>query len=330
MLNIKHLVKAKQLSPEDVAYCLEKAEGFEKHLKKNPISRLNNLKRVVVGSVFCEESTRTRFCLERAAYNLGANVIGSENAAIFSAMAPGKEESLEDTIMVISGAKSPHLRCVDMIILRHPQIGAAEKAAKVSGVPVINAGDAKHHPTQALTDLLAFLKFLGRLNDLKIAFVGDLLNSRIITDDVELLSHYPGFTPIFVSPKGLGINDQLRSFLTDKRISFYETEDIKEVICDCHAGYIVRLQKNRDIPEDLISAYQENRDNYALTKEVYKMTEKTETLFFHPMPVSSTEQEIRPEVAKLPRNKMYEQADLKIPIGMVVLDELWQNFKAGH
>jgi len=329
MGQIQHLIKATQLSLEDINEWLQKAESFEKKLKEEP-EKLNELERIVVGSIFCEESTRTRFCLERAAHNLRASVIGTENAAIFSAMAPGKEESLEDTIKVISGFQSHHLRLVDIIILRHPEIGAAEKAAKVSGVPLINAGDGKYHPTQTLTDLLAFLKFLGRLNDLTVAFVGDLLNSRIIEEDVILFSYFPGFRPIFVSPPGLGIEERLRSFLVQRGIKFDETDDIREVICDCDAGYIVRVQKNRIKDPEQLSVYQKNRDNVAVTQEVYDMTEKRGTLFFHPMPVSSVEKEIRPEVVDLLRVKMYQQANLKVLIGMVALTELWRTYKATH
>lgn len=328
-MQIQHLVNAKQLSVEVVNKWLEKAKIFEDALKKN-LGGLNELEGVIVGSVFCEESTRTRFCLERAAYNLKARVIGSENAAIFSAMAPGKEESLEDTIKVLSGFQTPYLRPVDMIILRHEGKGAAEVAAQVSGVPIINAGDGDYHPTQVLTDLSAFLKFLGRLNDLTIAFVGDLLNSRIIEEEVILLSRYPGFRPIFVSPSVLGIKERLRSFLIQEGIEFEETDDIRKVICGCDAGYIVRVQKNHIKDPEQLLVYQNNRDSFAVTQEIYDMTEKRGTLFFHPMPVSSVEKEIRPEVTDLPRIKMYRQALRKILIGMVVLTELWQTYKATH
>lgn len=329
MGQIKHLIKAEQLSPKEVQDWLQKSEEFETRLKEEP-EKLNDLEGVVVGSVFCEESTRTRFCLERAAHNLRARVIDSENAAIFSAMAPGKEESLEDTIKVLSGFQSPYLRPVDIIILRHPGHGAAEEAAKVSGVPLINAGDGDYHPTQSLTDLLAFLKFLGRSNNLTIAFVGDLLNSRIIEEDIILLSYCSGFRPIFVSPKGLEVKDRVKTYLNRKNIPFHETDNIKEVIGECDAGYIVRVQKNHIKDEHLILAYQKNKDNFALTQEVYDMTEKRGTLFFHPMPVSSIEKEIRPEVADLDRVKMYQQATLKILIGMVALTELWRTYKATH
>jgi len=329
MGQIQNLIKAEQLSVEDVNDWLKKAEDFENQLKEKP-GELNELEGVVVGSIFCEESTRTRFCLERAAHNLKAGVIGTENAAIFSAMAPGKEESLEDTIKVLSGSQTPYLRPIDIIILRHPEHGAAEMAAKISRVPVINAGDGDYHPTQALTDLLAFLKSLGRLNNLTIAFVGDLLNSRIIEEDVILLSRYRDFRPIFVSPSGLGIKERLKSFLIRRGIEPEETDDIRKVICDCDAGYIVRVQKNHIKDPGQLLIYQKNRDNVAVTQEIYDMTEKKGTLFFHPMPVSSVEKEIRPEVANLPRIKMYQQATLKILIGMVALTELWRTYKATH
>jgi len=119
-----------------------------------------------MASLFYEPSTRTRLSFESAMQKLGGTVIGTENAREFSSAAKG--ESLEDSIRVIS-------RYCDLVVIRHNEEGAAKKASEISNVPIINAGDGKgQHPTQALLDVYTIYKELGRLENLKIAMVGDL------------------------------------------------------------------------------------------------------------------------------------------------------------
>ncbi len=325
MEKIHHLIKAEQLTPPIIGWIFQKAEEFEKKLQQKAGS-LENLKGATVCSLFYEESTRTRFSFERAVYNLGGTVISTENAAQFSAA--NKGESLEHTIKIISGAGLPHGRYADIIILRHPETGAAQKAALVSKVPVINAGDGSgEHPSQALLDAYTFKKLLGRLEKFNICFVGDLKFSRVIGSDAILLSQYPGIKMFFVSPKGFGIKDELRSSLQKKNIAFEETDDIKKVIEKSDIGYIVRVQKNRVADQALLEEYRQNKDNFAVTEEVYRMSEKRGTFFCHPMPVDEREKEIRPEVENLPRIKMFEQAGYGIPVRMALLDLIWQNQK---
>lgn len=326
MGNLYHLTKASQLTPEILRKIFQKAERFEKYLAEGT-KKLDDLKGITVCNFFGEESTRTRFSFERAAYLLGANVIGSENALQFSSV--HKKESLEHTIKVISGIAIPHLRYADIIILRHPDIGAAKKAARVSGVPIINAGDGSgEHPTQAALDAYTFKKLLGRLDNFSIAFVGDLRFSRVIGSDAILLSQFPGIKMFFVSPKGFEIKEELRSHLHQKRVEFEETDDIKKVVSRCDIAYIVRVQKNRlgnvKDKKNLLKEYQETKDNFVVTKEIYEMSEKKGTFFCHPMPVDEEEQEIRLEVENLPRIKMFEQAGYGVPVRMAILTEVWR------
>lgn len=322
MERIYHLVKTEQLTPSIIKSYFDLANRFEVNLKEG-VRTLDDLKGTIVCSLFFEESTRTRFSFERAAHLLGGNVIGTEDATRFSSAHKG--ESLEHTIKVISNPDNPHLRYADIIVLRHPEIGAAERAAKVSGVPIINAGDgAGEHPTQALLDAYTFKKLLGRLDRFTIAFVGDLKFSRVIGSNAILLSQYPGIKMFFVAPKGFEIRKELRSYLLQKKVEFEETNDIKKVVCGCEIVYVVRVQKNRIKDKKHLSAYQKNRDNFAVTPEVYEMSEKKGTFFCHPMPVDQKEKEIRPEVENLPRVKMIEQAGNGVPIRMAILYEAWR------
>jgi len=322
---LHHLIKAEQLTPAIVTELLTEAENFNQSLKSG-VRHFENLKGVTICSLFYEESTRTRFSFERAALLLGANVISTEDAAQFSSAAKG--ESLEHTIKVISGAAQGHLRYADIIILRHPENGAAERAARVSGVPIINAGSGSdEHPTQALLDAYTFEKLLKRFDHFAISFVGDLKFSRVVNSEALLLSQYPGVKMFFVAPKGLEIRPQLKSCLSQKGVEFREASDIREVVQESDICYVVRVQKKRIEDRELLLAYQRNRDRFAVTEEVYEMSEERGTFFCHPMPVDEEEQEIRQEVENLPRVRMLEQAGYGVPVRMAILARVWQNQK---
>ena len=130
-------------------------------------------------------------------HRLGGQVLSAENATRASSAAKG--ESLEDAIRVIGGY-------VDGIVLRHPEVGAAERAAAVATVPVINAGDGPgHHPTQALLDLFTIKKELGRLDHLRVGLAGDLRNGRTVRSLALLLSRFPGNELVMISPPALGM-----------------------------------------------------------------------------------------------------------------------------
>jgi len=331
MEKLYHLTGTEQLTPSVIERLLKRTERYENYLKKGE-RNLDELSGVTICSLFFEESTRTRFSLERAAHRLSANVISTENAARFSAAAPGKEESLEHTIEVISGIAVPHLRLADIIVIRHPEIGAAERAAKVSGVPIISGGDGSHHPFQVIKDLYTFKKILGRLSDFVIPFSGDLRFSRIIRDLAVTLSQYPRIKMIFVAPRGFEIGEELRSHLRQKGIEFEEVDNIGKAVCQSDIAYIVRVQKNRMRTKKpwawiknrwLLWQYHRNRDKFAVTKEIYDLSEEKGTIFCHPMPVDKEEREIRPEVENLPRVKMLEEAGNGVPVGMAILIEVW-------
>ena len=325
MEKLHHLIKAAQLTPAIVTELLTEAEDFNQSLKAG-VRHFENLKGVTICSLFYEESTRTRFSFERAAFLLGANAISTENAAQFSSAAKG--ESLEHTIEVISGAAQGHLRYADIIVLRHPENGAADRAAGVSGVPIVNAGSGSdEHPTQALLDAYTFQKLLGRLDHFTISFVGDLKFSRVINSDAFLLSQYPGVKMFFVAPEGLEIRPDLKSHLSRKGVEFKEASDIREVVQESDICYVVRVQKNRIKDREFLLAYQRNRDKFAVTEEVYEMSEQKGTFFCHPMPVDEEEQEIRQEVENLPRVRMLEQAGYGVPVRMAILARVWQNQK---
>ena len=164
-MKLKHVIESQQFSRQDLEYIFETANKMEKLSIQETV-----LKNKILITLFYEPSTRTRLSFEAAMIKLGGSVISTENAASFSSAAKG--ETIEDTIRVLNGYG-------DVIVIRHPENGAAAKASRVSDIPVINAGDGTgQHPTQSLLDLYTIKKELGHIDDLRIAMVGDLANGR--------------------------------------------------------------------------------------------------------------------------------------------------------
>ncbi len=335
------LTKSEDLSLSTIEKLFKITEFYEERLKKKVFERIpfpRDLDGVRVGVVFLEESTRTYTTFEMAASELGANVMGLPLAKVFSAFA--KEEALIHAIQFWSGAGISYLRLVDLLVLRHFEVDAAERAARFSKVPIINAGTGGEdgdHPTQGLLDNYAFRKFLGKSDSLSIAFMGDVRFSRIICSELPIMHLlYPNLKVYIISPEGFGLNARARNYLLQNNIPFEELRDSKEIINKCQICYVLRVQKNRleDLvnrhlldkkeAERLLGQYQKNRDNYAVTEELYEISEKGGTIFCHPGPISEVEQEIRPEVEGLPRVKFLQQWAYGLPMRMAILTESWK------
>src|SRR3989344_9532098 len=157
-MRIKHLLQAQDLDKDAILALFQKAEELRTAHDKPLQGR-------ILATLFYEPSTRTRLSFESAMLKLGGNVISTENAREFSSAIKG--ESITDTIRIVSEYS-------DCIVIRHYQEGTAEKASKVSNIPIINAGDGQgQHPTQALLDLYTIFRELGRLDNLKIVIIGD-------------------------------------------------------------------------------------------------------------------------------------------------------------
>ena len=184
----------------------------------------NDLKNKILTNLFYEPSTRTSSSFYSAMVRQGGSVIPINNVKFSSAI---KGESLEDTVMTM-GTMS------DCIVLRHPITGSVSKAANVSQVPIINAGDGEgEHPTQTLLDgFTIFYNNKESIDDLRITMIGDLKNGRTVKSLVKLLSRYSGNHFNFVSPKELSFP---KEFLPKKS---YQTSNINEVISETDVLYL--------------------------------------------------------------------------------------------
>ncbi|MFA6394164.1 MAG: aspartate carbamoyltransferase [Patescibacteria group bacterium] len=215
-------------------------EIFNKAAKLQKQDEQGNIKKdcagKIVATLFYESSTRTRLSFESAAYKLGANVLSVANAAASSA---SKGESLTDTIKVVSGFS-------DAIVLRHPENGAAETAAKVSSVPIINGGDGfNEHPTQALYDLYTIEKELGKIDGLKIAFLADFRYQRNIHSLIPLFPLFKKVELFFISPPELRLPNEYKDILSREGIKYEELENLDKVIEKLDVLYVTRVFKER-------------------------------------------------------------------------------------
>jgi len=259
-----HILESQQFNEETLYYLFNKADRLRKDSE-------NLLEGKILATLFYEPSTRTRFSFESAMLKLGGNVISTENAKDFSSAVKG--ESLEDTIRIISSYS-------DCIVLRHYEDGAAKKAAAVSRVPIINAGDGKgQHPTQALLDVYTIYNELGKLDNLKISMVGDLANGRTVKSLCYLLGKFQGNGIIFVSPDNLKMGDDIKEYLERHNIFFTEEEDLNKILPEVDVIYMTRIQKERMSSEDFVKA----KGKFVINESNFNLIKKNSRLM-HPLP----------------------------------------------
>ena len=225
----KNLISITDFSKEEQLHVLDVAEDFE----KNPHQRILTDK--VVATLFFEPSTRTRLSFESAANQLGARIIGFSDASNSST---AKGESLKDTILMVSNY-------ADLIVMRHPKEGSSRYASEVASVPVINAGDgANQHPTQCLLDLYSIRKTQGRLDNLNIAFVGDLKYGRTVHSLTQALCNF-NCTFHLVSPVELKLPSYVKQTIKDRKLEYHQYTELADVIPFADIIYMTRVQRER-------------------------------------------------------------------------------------
>lgn len=261
----------------------------------------------LMASLFYEPSTRTRFSFESAMHRLGGAVISTENASEYSSAAKG--ESLEDSIRTVN-------QSCDVIVLRHPELGASKRAAAVSDVPVINAGDgAGQHPTQSLLDLYTIKKEIGRIDDISVVMVGDLKYGRTVRSLAYLLGKYDKLKITFLSPPALKMENDIKDYLDKNRVSWQETDQWLDTLETADVVYQTRVQKERFTS---LEDYQKQKDRFIFTnKELAKM--KPEAVVMHPLPRVN---EIAVEVDSSPRAAYFRQVKNGLHIRMALLQFL--------
>jgi aspartate carbamoyltransferase catalytic subunit len=267
----RHLLSVADLTADDVQRLLGTAKTFESALDRE-VKKLPTLKGRLVVNLFYEASTRTSSSFELAAKRLSADTLTVKSAG----SSVDKGESLKDTAQTL-GAYDP-----DVIVIRHPQIGAPQLVARVTGAHVVNAGDGKHqHPTQALLDLYTIQQEFGRLDGLHVAVVGDVLHSRVARSLLQAFAlvgvHCTLVGPPALLPRGLDAE---------------MTTDI-DAIRDADVVYVLRMQQERmEAGANYVPSLREYAARWGITPERLRAGQKV----MHPGPMNRGV-EIDPRVA---------------------------------
>src|SRR5438445_7867853 len=300
---LRHVVESQQFSRPLLEELLHRAD----EMKRQPHHFSGRLAGQVMAALFYEPSTRTRLSFEAAMLRLGGRTMGTDNAREFSSAAKG--ETIEDTVRIVSGYS-------DVIVLRHYEEGAARRAAAVSSVPIINAGDGPgQHPTQALLDLYTIRDELKQIDGVRVAMVGDLANGRTVRSLTYLLSKFKDVKVWFVAPPQVAMRDDLKAHLDEHRVPWIETQDLEAVLPEVDVVYMTRIQKERFTDPE---AYNAVKGAYRIDKDAMALMRKY-AILMHPLPRVD---EIAPEVDGDPRSASFRQARNGLHVRMALLERL--------
>ncbi|HSK10280.1 MAG TPA: aspartate carbamoyltransferase, partial [Vicinamibacterales bacterium] len=254
----------------------------------------------IMASLFYRPSTRTRFSFEAAMYRLGGNVLSTEQAGYFSSEVEG--EQLEDTIRILAGY-------ADVIVIRHTQSDGARRAAEVSPVPVINAGDGNggQHPTQALLDLYTIYRERP-IEGLSIAFIGELDRGRTARSLAYLLAKFERVKIYFVSPPEMQMQRDILEHLDGHDVWYALEHDVSRVLPNVDVVYQTRI-----LPERMKDRGAHAR--YTIDAGVLE-TMKRDALILHPLPRTV---EIDKAVDGDPRALYFRQATNGLYVRMALL-----------
>ena len=304
-MKLHHVIEAQQFDLPMINHLFEVAAEMENLVARGGTDEYRSR---LMATLFYEPSTRTRFSFEAAMHRLGGRVISTENAAEFSSVAKG--ETLEDTIRIMNGY-------VDVIVLRHSEVGTSRRAAEVSRVPIINAGDGVgQHPTQALLDLYTIHKEIGSIDGLKIAMVGDLAQGRTVRSLAYLLSKFNDTKMYFVAPPLLKMKDDILDYLRERGSWFAEETTLEGVLPEVDVVYQTRVQKERF--GDRIADYESCRGIYIINQDSLKLM-KNNAIIMHPLPRL---EEISMEVDHDRRAAYFRQAQNGLFVRMALLTTL--------
>ncbi|MBS3135894.1 aspartate carbamoyltransferase [Candidatus Woesearchaeota archaeon] len=274
--------------------------SLAKELEKKPSPEL--MKGKIMASLFFEPSTRTRLSFSSAMERLGGKVLGFETKEFTSV---SKGETLWDTIKMVS-------QYADVIVMRHSIEGAARLASEASSIPIINAGDgANQHPTQTILDMYTIEKELGKLEGLKIGFVGDLKYGRTVHSLCMAMSH---FKPkmYFIAPEALKMPKPYLDDLSEKGIEYVEEADLMKFCGELDIMYMTRIQKER-FPDPV--EYNKLKGVYRIDKSITQKMKKGARIL-HPLPRID---EISIDVDDTENAAYFRQAANGVPVRQAIL-----------
>ncbi len=297
----KDILSVRQFSRADLEYIIDVAH--EMRIMVERIGTFDLLKGKILANLFYEPSTRTSSSFMAAMERLGGAVIPISEVR-YSSVAKG--ESLPDTVRT--------LECyADVIVLRHPEVGAAALAAKSCRKPIINAGDGVgEHPTQALLDTFTISEELGRLDNLNVTMLGDLKYGRTVHSLARLLTLFSGITLSYVAPDILRMPKDVMDEVAEKGIPQTEQTTLKKILPQTDVLYVTRVQKERF--EDS-AEYEKVKAAYVIGPGIMKAAKKR-MIVMHPLPRVT---EISLDFDDDPRAAYFRQMEYGLYVRMALL-----------
>lgn len=297
-LSVEHLIGIKDLTREDIELIFKTADSFKEVINR-PIKKVPSLRDITIANLFFENSTRTRLSFELAEKRLSADVVN------FSAASSSvkKGETLIDTVNNILSMK------VDMVVMRHPNPGAAKFLSERIGAKVVNAGDGTHeHPTQALLDAFSIRESLGSVEGKKVVIVGDILHSRVALSNIYCLQKLGAevmvcgpttLIPKYIHELGVKVEHNLRAALEW-----------------CDVANMLRIQLER---QDIkyFPSLREYSMQFGLNKEILDSLPK-KIVVMHPGPINRGV-EITSDVADSKQSIILQQVENGVAIRMAVI-----------
>ena len=299
-MNLRHVVESQQFTVPLLIELFDRTRLMERIVARGGTLDYQNR---ILASLFYQPSTRTRFSFEAAMHRLGGRVLSTEHARTFSSEI--ESEQVEDSIRII-GSYS------DVIVIRHHEEGGARRAASVSPVPVINAGDGDggQHPTQALLDLFTIYRERP-IEGLSVAFIGELDRGRTVRSLAYLLAKFDRVKIYFVSPPELQMKPDILQYLDRHEVKYEIESDIDRVIGEVDVVYQTRIR-----PERVCSVA--SRMKYAIDSSVLGKL-KSNAMILHPLPRTV---ELDKTVDSDPRAFYFRQAANGLCVRMALLTML--------
>ena len=300
-LSVEHLLGIKELTAEDIELIFRTADGFKEVLNR-PIKKVPSLRDITIANLFFESSTRTRVSFELAEKRLSADVVNFSS----SGSSVSKGETLVDTVNNILAMK------VDMVVMRHPDPGAALFLSRHVDARIVNAGDGTHeHPTQALLDAYSIREKLGKVKGVRVLIVGDILHSRVALSNIfclqklgaEVMLCGPNtLMPRYVASLGVRVESDL-----DKALKW------------CDVANMLRIQLERQGGDGVANfpSLREYAMRYGLDMERYQRLGKR-IVIMHPGPINRGV-EVTSQVADHANSIILDQVENGVAIRMAVL-----------
>ncbi len=311
-LSTDHLLGIQELSAEDIELIFRTADGFKEVLAR-PIKKVPSLRDITIANLFFENSTRTRISFELAEKRLSADVLNFSS----SSSSTKKGETLIDTVNNILAMK------VDMVVMRHPDPGAALFLSEHVEARIVNAGDGTHeHPTQALLDAYSIREKLGKVKGVKVLIVGDILHSRVALSNMHCLKKLGAEVmlcgPTTLIPRHVGA------------LGVRVEHDLDKALRWCDVANMLRIQLERQGSDGIANfpSLREYAMLFGLDRERYARIGKPVTIM-HPGPINRGV-EITSDIADHADSIILDQVENGVAVRMAVLYLLASHIRRPH